>query len=929
MCCQKSVVYKHIKVSQLPRIMSEISQADQASYQLPPGGEWFYTQQPMLEAYHATGSNYGLAVAWDTTKGAKMYGLYNNMAREMLMLNLLDTPVAHRNCYELLVENVLCKAYADVEWEGPEDADHSELWRLVAAIRAKVQEELSHEPKIYVSCGTRPSKDDPDILKHSYHIVLENIIYERNNDGQMKQFFTGITGFSWMDDCEEKQKVDGRVYTKNRVFRLPHCTKSGSTIPLVRISGDPLADELKDDWGRDAQAVLPFFISNPAIKEDCKFIQTPTQLLQQVTKEGKLKRPRTMADNSLQTKLFPVPLQIVRRLLVLAGDNVSTLGSVQYLPEEEQWKIQGDHRGNGRKCLATHGTTHTNNNCLLFVELFQAGFKVHYFCTASECSCHAKKIIIGYISMNLDTFEWQIALSPVTSMPDTMQIDEEAAGMQEMQVGAPVPQATEQAGLSLPQDQSLDNDMSDDEIPVVGPPTDTKNPALNSYDQVKARYEHVWFKVCNPAQFVVLRPKTGLYAMYKQDSCFKSAPDVRAVYYYEATKDTEHPFEKKRFVTAWLADEDIHLCEGVVVDPTLPEGAGFDLNIWTGFDAAKLPPVPDTDVLPLVQPMLHHILRVYANDNEEHAHYFTRWLANPFQLPHAPTGVAILLYGKEGCGKGIIPTFHRLQVLGKGCSTHVEDPEKELFSTHAGGLVNKVFVQADEVRVGHHDRSESLKNIITNETITYEPKFAARMTLKNMVNLLMTTNNENATSISPTCRRYALFRCSNVYKGNIQYFTDLGKHLARPEVARAWYQYLMTLDMGKFQASIHFQEYRPRTEYLREAQQATISCVSRFLSALINRQGQESDPSTNPIVVHNGGIEITAALLYKKYQEFHMLGNYKFIKNQTSFGREIKRMNGIEKRRTMNGYLYKLELGRIKECLTETNEYDEEAMIDA
>ncbi len=214
------------------------------------------------------------------------------------------------------------------------------------------------------------------------------------------------------------------------------------------------------------------------------------------------------------------------------------------------------------------------------------------------------------------------------------------------------------------------------------------------------------------------------------------------------------------------------------------------------------------------------------------------WYASPFQRPHQPTGVAILLYGKEGCGKGIVSTFHRLCVLGTGCSLHTQDTENEIFSKHSEGLVNKVFVQADEVKVSMHDRHESLKNIITNETISFEPKFAARMTVKNMVNLLMTTKNENAVTVSPTCRRYALFRCSNVYKGNIQYFTNLGRHLARPEVARAWYQYLMTLDMGKYQSSMHFQEYRPRTEYLREAQQATISCVSRFLSALINKQDQ-------------------------------------------------------------------------------------------
>jgi hypothetical protein len=920
--------------------MSELTQAETIRMQLPPHGSWFHgmdSQKLMLEIYHA---DQGLAVGWDTEHGGKMFGAYPScMSKEEFMQLLLDVPCMRRNCYELLVDNVPCKAYADIEWEGQQDPDHSILRNLVAAIRAKINEVYSINPLMYVCCGTRPTKENPEIYKHSYHIVCSNLIFERNNDGLMKSLFTSISGFTWMDGVEEKAMIDSRVYTKNRHFRLPHCTKYGSNTPLLRISGDPLLDEFdSNDWGRDVQAVLPFFICNPERDDNSVFVQTPNLPIP-APKAGTNSKRARVSETPEPAKILPVPIQVVQRLLVLAGDTVSILGSTQYLHDEDQWQIQGDQRGKGRKCLVSIDTTHPSNNCLLFIERFQTGFKVHYFCTAKECACHTKKTILGYISMNVETFEWQVALSrPVQPQQDcesalSPRLLSPVVTSDNMQIGDEVgcegpvsgPQAHDQ-------DTGLD-DMSEDElsgITVVDPPIDTKNPALNSYDHVKERYKHRWFKVCHPSQYVVLRP-TGQYSMFKCDSYFRSAPDIRTVYYYVATNNPENPFVRKKFVDAWLADDDIHLCEGVVVDPTLPQGAGFHLNIWTGFAAAKLPPVPDDDVLTLVEPLLNHILRVYANNNAEHAYYISRWFANPFQTPHTPTGVAILLYGKEGCGKGIISTFHRLHVLGLECSSHTQDTEKELFSTHADGLVNKVFIQADEVIVNQHDRRESLKNVITNETITYEPKYGARMTLKNMVNLFMTTNNENAISISPTCRRYALFRCSNVYKGNIKYFTDLGKHLLRPEVARAWYQYLKTLDMGRYESSIHFQEYRPRTEYLREAQQATISCVSRFLSGLINKQDQESsgDPSTSPLVIKNGSMEITATLMYQKYQEFHVKGNYKFMKTQTSFGREIKPIDGVAKHRSTIGYHYKLDLDKIKQHLIETNEYDEEVMLDA
>ena len=177
--------------------MSELSLSDQAKFMLPPGGRWWTgkeSQKPMLDTFHEDG---GLAISWDNGHGGKMFGIYPQAKSKLdFMLLLLDTPWTHRHAYEMLVENVPCKAYADVEWIGQPDPDHCTLKRLVSAIRSKVNEEYKHDPNIYVCCGTRPTKDDPSTNKHSYHIVLEDIIHERNNDGQMKAFFTTIPGFT-------------------------------------------------------------------------------------------------------------------------------------------------------------------------------------------------------------------------------------------------------------------------------------------------------------------------------------------------------------------------------------------------------------------------------------------------------------------------------------------------------------------------------------------------------------------------------------------------------------------------------------------------------------------------------------------------------------------------------------------------------------
>ncbi len=816
-----------------------------------------------------------------------MYGMYS-VPREMFMLNLLDTPVAYRHCYELLVENVPCKAYADVEWEGPEDPDHSELWRLVAAIRAKVQEELSHEPKIYVCCGTRPSKHDPEVLKHSYHIVLDDIIYERNNDGQMKQLFADIPGFSWMDGFEEKQKVDGKVYTKNRVFRLPHCTKSGSTMPLVRISGDPLLDELKDDWGRDARAVQPFFISNPEITDECKFVQTPIKLLQQVAKRARTSTDSMSAPAQNSNKLFPVPIQVVQRLLVMAGDTVSTLGSVQFLPEEDQWRIQGDQRGHGRRCLLNLGTTHESNNALLFIDRVDTGFRVHYQCMAGECTICTKPIL-GYISMNQQTFDWQIALSNPPA-PDAMQ-DEQGAGGNQMQEDSSAAQAP-----------APDQVMQDAPLAIVEPPHDPENPVLNTYELVKARFELNCFKVNTPFCYARITKDNDPY--------LHSHVDLQHYYcdwkYWGLNKDEE--MVQLPFISKWLRDTTKRVVERIVIDPSNTMKDVY--NMWKGFNAEKLPPVADELVQEHIKSIKKHFDDVITHGNSEHSGFFHHYLANILKRPWLKTQVAIFLYGAQGCGKGIIFEFFRRKILGDHCSSQTSKPENDLFGRFANGAVNRVMIQVDEVK-SLHDHTDQLKDLITNQTLNYEKKGKDTIVVSNLTNLILTSNNANALTVSPDDRRFALFQCSSVHKGDTRYFQELGAELERPEVARAYYQYLMSLDLSAYPVS--FQHNRPITEFYKETQHNSIPVISRFFSAMVNTESLEQ--------------KIPCRKLYKSYEVFQTTGNYKYLMTETAFGRDVKKIQGVTYQRSSKVRSYVLDLPAIKKYLEGINEFDPDAIM--
>lgn len=874
--------------------MTELSQQEIIDFPLIPHGRWWKgidSQKFMLDVYHDEG---GFAMSWDNGYGGKQFGVYSKLSKLEFMQHLLDLPLGYRNAYEMLVEDVPCRAYLDVDYEGPPDPSHTTLQRLVAVIRNKIRDDYGKDPKIYVCCGSRPSKDDPEtIVKHSYHIVCANIIFDRNNDGLMKKFFTSIENFVYQKDFEEKSIIDSAVYTKNRHFRTVHSCKRGSTTPLVRISGDPLLDRFDHDWGRDAQAVLPFFISNPDIDSDCIRIHTPTPLLELSMKNMRgagPKRAKTDQHSTLN-KVLPVPLEMVQRLLVLAGDDVTKLGSVQYLPDEDRWQIQGDQRGKGRKCLSTAGITHSSNNCLLFVEKFQTGFKVHYFCTASECS-HQCKPILGYIMLNLESMEWQPSMT-------LKQAAQETETLEQMETEA---ETTEQMETDLappPQEAQQDDQEMSDSLPV--PPHDPDNPDLNTYELVKARFEKKCFKVEVP--FCYARITSS------HEPCLHSHVDLQH-YFCDLTcwaPNKDGDIVKMPFITMWLKDPNKRMVEKIVVDPTKTMQGVY--NMWKGFDAEKLPPIQDnTTVLELIKPITKHVNDVITEGNVAHTEFIHHYLANMLQRPWQKSQVAISLYGAQGCGKGIIFEFFRQKILGTHCSFQTSKPENDLFGRFANGAVNRVCIQIDEVK-SLHDHSDQLKDFITNPTVNYEKKGKDLIVVSNFANLILTSNNANALTVSMDDRRFALFHCSSVHKGNTQYFTELGAHLAQPRVARAYYQYLMSMDLSEYPTS--FQHKRPVTEYYHEVQQNSIPVISRFFSALVNAEFQDKN--------------IPARELYKKYVQFQTDGNYKFIMTETSFGRDAKKIVGVSMNRTKISRFYHLDYEAIKKHLQTINQYDPDA----
>jgi putative DNA primase/helicase len=357
-----------------------------------------------------------------------------------------------------------------------------------------------------------------------------------------------------------------------------------------------------------------------------------------------------------------------------------------------------------------------------------------------------------------------------------------------------------------------------------------------------------------------------------------------------------------------MADESIKTVSEIVVDPQSTRSDVY--NMWRGFIAVDLPPVEPQIVPTLVQPIINHFNKVITGENKAHTNWLLDYLANMVQRPHMKSNVAISLYGNQGCGKGIIFEFFCISVLGMACSFQTANPENDILGRFSNGYVNKVLIQVDEVK-SLHDYGDKLKNLITNPTLNYEKKGKDIIVVKNLSNLIFTSNNENALNVPADDRRFVLFRCSSVYKGDTAYFNLLGNHLQQADVARGFYQFLMGRDLSRY--TYDFQSTKPITAYYKESQIASIEVVDLFFSAKVNSCDLE---------------KMSASDLYSQYVKFHKSGNHKFLENNLSFGRKMAKIGGIKKTRNNVGNKFAFDRELIKKHLIESNKYDSESFMD-
>ena len=298
------------------------------------------------------------------------------------------------------------------------------------------------------------------------------------------------------------------------------------------------------------------------------------------------------------------------------------------------------------------------------------------------------------------------------------------------------------------------------------------------YEVIKKEFEKNVCKIMSDCTFI--RIKNNVLYMLKQDVLCK----IFANYYCYIQKDNK--VQKTQFITLWLHDENMRTYDDIVFDPSRT-CSDTHYNLFTGFRAERLPPIPDDEVDILIQPILRHYEEVLYGKDWEYGVDLDKQI---IQNPENKSGIIVVLKGPQGIGKTIIiEEVLRARIIGEEWASQCGGiaPLFERFETNTP---KKLLCLCDEVSISemmnNKTLNEKVKNLATGRTIDWEIKGITKINLINFINLRFTSNNETPVCIPPDDRRFCPFECIETHKGDKKYIDQLVKACTDDRVARAY-----------------------------------------------------------------------------------------------------------------------------------------------
>lgn len=235
-------------------------------------------------------------------------------------------------------------------------------------------------------------------------------------------------------------------------------------------------------------------------------------------------------------------------------------------------------------------------------------------------------------------------------------------------------------------------------------------------------------------------------------------------------------------------------------------------NLWRGFAVEPRPGKCDL--------YLKHIKDNIAQGDPIVYRYILAFMADAVQHPARLPGVAFVMRGDEGVGKGVFASeFGRLF----GQHFVQVSQTRHLVGNFNAHLKDALIVFADEAFWAGDKASQGVLNaVITEELRILEHKGKDPITVANMCRLIIASNHDWIVPAGPMARRFFVVDVGSEHRQDRKYFSAIRKQMDNGG-REALLHYLMNIDLSDTDIN-NF----PRTEALLDQQVRSFSPDTRF-----------------------------------------------------------------------------------------------------
>lgn len=302
--------------------------------------------------------------------------------------------------------------------------------------------------------------------------------------------------------------------------------------------------------------------------------------------------------------------------------------------------------------------------------------------------------------------------------------------------------------------------------------------------------------------------------------------------------------DRRRFPSKadfWLDHPKRRKYPGIVMDPQGSARNGGKLNLWRGWSIE-----PSPGDWSLMQELIGEVL---CDGDSEAEGYVRRWIAHMLQRPWETPEAAIAFRGNEGTGKGTLGRA-LMRIAGPhGLTVSSRAQFAGRFNSH---LRNCVFLFADEaVWPGDKEGEGIIKQLVTEPVISYEAKGKDITAGRNMVHMMLASNEEWIVPAGKDARRFFVSDVSEKRRGDQAFFGRLWQHMEDGGFAAMMHD-LLTMDLDGWRPSSCI----PQTRALGDQKVQSLDPPSKFflwllsegnLAEIVLSEGELQDWHESPI----------------------------------------------------------------------------------